>query len=56
MHQYRTTISGFDREIEFFIQADGKLVIGSGAGVYNVTATDIAARNGVIHVVDGVFV
>ena len=41
--------------IEFVKQADGKLQIKSGTEIYNVTATDVKASNGIIHVVDGVF-
>lgn len=42
--------------IEFIKQADGKLQIKSGSGTYNVTSTDTQASNGIIHVVDGIFV
>jgi uncharacterized surface protein with fasciclin (FAS1) repeats len=44
-------------EIEFIKNPeDGSVQIKSGTGLYNVVLADISASNGVIHVVDGVFV
>jgi uncharacterized surface protein with fasciclin (FAS1) repeats len=48
-----TTAAG--AELEVFKNKDGEIIIKDGNTEHKVVAGDIAAGNGVIHVVDGVF-
>jgi uncharacterized surface protein with fasciclin (FAS1) repeats len=48
-----TTAAGV--ELEVFKNKDGEIIIKDGNTEHKVVATDIAAGNGIIHVVDGVF-
>jgi uncharacterized surface protein with fasciclin (FAS1) repeats len=43
-------------EIELIKNPDGSVEIKSGTGLYKIVQSDISASNGLIHVVDGVFV